>query len=190
MDKKSSNLALIYDIGTYKPKMAVPIRIKPSDFVMPTGPAVVFVKIDREAFQYLAPSMNPLSNTDSVLTVLRKGKPAITYAITYAIHQLSDMLFGDNIAPSMTRRILPQPGVPTPPDAERRILYKYFCFYWLRYIPAGEHPSLALVELTSVSEPTDNYLDFHAVEVADEYHKVRIITDIFVDEARLKEAQD
>ncbi|KAL2193199.1 hypothetical protein P885DRAFT_45961, partial [Corynascus similis CBS 632.67] len=163
----------------------VSIRIKPSNFVMPTGPAVVFVKIDREAVQYLAPSINPLSNTDGISTVLRKGKPAITYAI----RQLSDILFGDDIAPSMTRRILPQPGVPTPPDAERQILYKYFCFHWLRHIPAGEHPPLALVELTSTSEPTDNYLDFHAVEVADEYHKVRIITDLFVDEARLKEAQ-
>ena len=39
--------------------MAASTRIEPSDFVMPTGLAVVLVKIDREASRHLAPSMNP-----------------------------------------------------------------------------------------------------------------------------------
>ncbi|KAL2138677.1 hypothetical protein VTI28DRAFT_6387 [Corynascus sepedonium] len=45
--------------------MAVPIRIKSSDLVVPTGIAVVLVKIDREAFRHPAPSMNPLSEADT-----------------------------------------------------------------------------------------------------------------------------
>lgn len=166
--------------------MAVSIRIKPSDFVVPTGPAVVFVKIDREALRHLAPSMNPLSDTDTVSTVLRKGKPAVAYTI----RQLSDMLFGDDIAPSVIRIVLPEPGNQGPMDSEPLLLSKYVCFYWLRHIPAGEHLSSALVELTSAAEPTDNYLDFHAVEVADEDYRWRTIASIFVDEARLEEDQD
>ncbi|KAK3897237.1 hypothetical protein C8A05DRAFT_39223, partial [Staphylotrichum tortipilum] len=61
--------------------MAVSIRIEPSDFIVPTGPAVVLVKVDREAFRHLAPSMNPLSEADSASAVLRKGKPAVAYTI-------------------------------------------------------------------------------------------------------------
>lgn len=166
--------------------MAASIRVVPSDFVVPTGPAVVFVKIDREAFRHLAPSMNPLSDTDTVSTVLRKGKPAVAYAI----RQLSDMLFGEDIAPSVIRIVLPHPSVPGPGDLKSLFESKYVCFYWLRHIPAGEHLSSALVELTSASEPIDNHLDFHAVEVADEDYKMRTIASIFVDEARLEEDDD
>jgi hypothetical protein len=165
--------------------MAVSIRIEPSDFVVPTGPAVVLVKIDREALRHLAPSMNPLSDADSASAVLRKGKPAVAYAI----RQLSDMLFGDDIAPSVIRRVLPQPGVGSPQNSEPLFENKYVCFYWLRHIPAGEHLSSALVELTSASDPTDNYLAFHAVEIADEDYKMGTIASIFVDEARLEEDQ-
>ena len=39
--------------------MPVSLRIEPSDFAVPTGPAVISVKIDREALQHLDPSMNP-----------------------------------------------------------------------------------------------------------------------------------
>jgi hypothetical protein len=164
--------------------MATSIRVEPSDFAIPTGPAVVVVKIDREALRYLAPSMNPLSDADSVSAVLRKGKPAVEYAI----RQLSDMLFGDDIAPSVLRRVLPQPD--THMDSEPLFHSKYVCFHWLRHIPAGEHLSSALVELTSVSGPSiDNHLDFHAVDVADEDYKVRTIASIFAHEARLGEAQ-
>ena len=161
--------------------MAVSIRIEPSDFVVPTGPAVVFVKVDREAFRHLAPSMDPLSDADSISTVLRKGKPAIACAI----RQLSDMLFGDDIEPSKIRHVRPQPDVPTTLDSEPLLRSKYVCFYWLRHIPAGEHLSSALVELTSASEPVDNYLDFHAVEATNEDYKVRWIAHIFSHEELL-----
>ncbi|KAL2174397.1 uncharacterized protein P884DRAFT_159126, partial [Thermothelomyces heterothallicus CBS 202.75] len=60
--------------------MAVSIRIQPSDFVVPTGPAVVLVKVDREAFRRLAPSMNLVSEADTASAVLRKGKPAVEVA--------------------------------------------------------------------------------------------------------------
>lgn len=184
--KISSNRALIHRLRNElkNPKMAVSIRIEPSDFVVPTGPAVVLVKVDREAFRHLAPSMNPLSEADSASAVLRKGKPAVAYTI----RQLGNMLFGDDVAPSVIRRVLPQPGVCGPGDSEPLFQSKYVCFYWLRHIPAGEHMSSALVELTSASEPIDNYLDFHAVEVADKGYKVRTIASIFVDEAHLEEA--
>ncbi|KAL2193189.1 hypothetical protein P885DRAFT_81460 [Corynascus similis CBS 632.67] len=161
--------------------MAVSIRIEPSDFVVPTGPAVVFIKVDREAFRHLAPSMNPLLDADSISTVLRKGKPAIAYAI----RQLSDMLFGDDIEQSKIRHVRPQPDVPTTLDSEPLLQSKYVCFYWLRHIPAGEHLPSALVELTSASEPVDNYLDFHAVEATDEDHKVRWIAHSFSHEELL-----
>ena len=165
--------------------MAASIRIEPSDFVMPTGPAVVLVKIDREAFRHLAPSTNPLSEADSASAVLRKGKPAVAYAI----RQLSDVLFDDDIAPSVIRLVLPQPGARSPGDLERLFESKYACFYWLRHIPAGEQLSSALVELTSASEPIDNCIDFHAVEIADEDYRVRTIASVFVDEAHLEEAE-
>lgn len=161
------------------------IRTEPSDFAVPTGPAVVLVKIDGEAFRHLAPSMNPLSEADSVSAVLRKGKPAVAYAI----RQLSDMLFGDDFAPSVMRCVLPQPGVCSPGDSEPRFQPKYVCFYWLRHILGGEHLSSALVELTSASEFIDNYLDFHTVEGAEGDHKARTIATIFVDGARLEQGQ-
>ncbi|KAK3300894.1 uncharacterized protein B0H64DRAFT_26424 [Chaetomium fimeti] len=163
--------------------MAVSIKIQPSGFVMPTGPAVVLVKVHREAFRHLAPDMNPLSDADTISTVLRKGKPAVAYTI----RQLSNMLFGGDIEPSVIRRVLPYPEVGSPEDSPPLLMSKYVCFYWLRNIPAGEQLSSALVELTSASEPIDNYLDFHAVEVADDNDRVDSIKSIFVDEARLDE---
>ncbi|KAK4102520.1 hypothetical protein N658DRAFT_495225 [Parathielavia hyrcaniae] len=122
--------------------------------------------------------MNPLSESDSFTAVLRKGKAAVAYAI----RQLSDMLFDDDIAPSVSRIVLPhwQPDVPSPRDSEPlKFRSKYVCFYWLRHVPVGEHLSSALVELTSASEPIDNCLDFHAVDVADEDYQRRIFSFIF-----------
>ncbi|KAL2145886.1 hypothetical protein VTI28DRAFT_5968 [Corynascus sepedonium] len=145
---------------------------------MPTGPVVVWAKIDRGAFRHLAPSMNPLSDADSSSTVLRKGKPAIACAI----RQLSDMLFGHDIEPSEIRHVLPQPGAFTPLDAEPLLLSKYVCFYWLRRIPSGELLSSALVELTSASELVDNCLEFHAIKVTNEDYKVLNIATLFHDE--------
>ncbi|KAK4249167.1 hypothetical protein C7999DRAFT_12956, partial [Corynascus novoguineensis] len=98
-----------------------------------------------------------------------------------------DMLFGDDIEPSKIRRVLPQPGVPTTVDSEPLLQSKYVCFYWLRHISAGEQLSSALVELPSASEPVDNYLDFHAVEVANEDYNVRSIAAVLADEALLAE---
>ncbi len=46
--------------------MPVSLRLEPSDFVVPSGPAVVSVKIDREALQHLDPSMTPLTDADSI----------------------------------------------------------------------------------------------------------------------------
>ena len=85
--------------------MPVSLRIEPSDFVVPTGPAVISVNIDREALQHLDPSMNPLSDADSISKVLRKGK----VAIEYARRQLSGILFGDDIASADIKSVYPHP---------------------------------------------------------------------------------
>ncbi|KAK4243156.1 hypothetical protein C7999DRAFT_36520 [Corynascus novoguineensis] len=54
-------------------------------------------------------------------------------------------------------------------------------------IPCLLDQSAALVELTSASEPVDNDLDIHAVDITDEDYKMRTIASIFVDEERLEE---
>jgi hypothetical protein len=160
--------------------MLVSLRIEPSDFVVPTGPAVIFVKVDREALQYLNPSMNLLSDADSISTVLRKGK----VAIEYARRQLSDILFGEDVAPVDIKSILPHPDFDVTPDSEPRLLAKYIGFYWKRHILAGGELSSALVELTSESVPVDDYLGFHAIEVVDEEDKASALGSTFRAEAR------
>ncbi|KAG7287229.1 hypothetical protein NEMBOFW57_006735 [Staphylotrichum longicolle] len=89
--------------------------------------------------------MNPLTDEDTISTVLRKGRPAEAYAI----RQLSNMLLGDEIEPYL---------------------------------------SAALVKLTSATEPIDNHLDFHAIKIADEKHRVDSITEIFQAQAEQEKA--
>ncbi len=77
------------------------------------------------------------------------------------------MLFDEDIAPSVIRRVLTHLDF----SGSKELEFKYVCFYWLRHILAGEHLSSALFELTSASEPDiDNYVDFHAVEVTGGAH--------------------
>ena len=160
--------------------MPVSLRIEPSDFVVPTGPALVFVKIDREALQHLDPSMNPISDADTPSTVLRKGKGAIEYAR----RQLSEILFGDDIASSNIISVYPHPDFAGTLDSEPLFLAKTIRFYWKRHIPAGGDLSSALVKLTSASAPVDNSLGFHAIEVVDEEDKAVTLSDTFDSEAR------
>ena len=159
--------------------MPVSLRIEPSGFVVPTGPAVVFVKIDREALQHLDSSMNPLSDADTLSTVLRKGKGAIEYAR----RQLSEILFGDDIASADIKSVYPHPDFAVTIDSELLLQANSVGFYWKRHIPAGGDLSSALVKLTSASAPVDNSLGFHAIEIVDEEDKAVTLSDTFESEA-------
>ncbi|KAL2167204.1 hypothetical protein VTG60DRAFT_1616 [Thermothelomyces hinnuleus] len=164
--------------------MPISLRLEPADSAVPPGSAVIYVKIDREALRHLDPSMNLLSDADSSSTVLRKGKGALEYVR----RQLSDMLFGDDIARSVILSIYPHPDFAVTSDSEPLLKSKYISFYWKRHIVARE-PSIALVELTSESQPVDNYLGFHAVEVVDEEYKAAVLQDTFASEARMEAAE-
>lgn len=128
--------------------------------------------------------MNPLTDEDTISTVLRKGRPAEAYAI----RQLSNMLFGDEFEPGVTRFIRPEFRVRRPEESERLHMAKWVCSYWLRHIPAGGDLSAALVELTSAAESIDNHLDFHATKIADEKHRVDSIREIFHAQAEQEKA--
>jgi hypothetical protein len=162
--------------------MPVSLKLEPADFAVPPGPAMICVKIDREALRHLDPSMDLLSNADSSWTVLRKGKGALEYVR----RQLSDILFGDDIARSAIRSIYPHPDFAVTSDSEPLLQSKYISFYWKRHVVARE-PSPALIELTSRSQPVDNCLGFHPVEVVDQEYKAAVLDNTFASEAR-KEA--
>lgn len=98
------------------------------------------------------------------------------------------MLFGDEIEPCVTSFIRPEFRVRRPEESERLHMAKWVCFYWLWHIPAGEDLSAALVELTSVAEPIDNHLAFHAIKVADEKHRVDCIPHILHCQAEQEKA--
>jgi hypothetical protein len=162
--------------------MPVSLTLEPADFAVPPGPAVVYVKIDREALRHLDPAMDLLSDADSSSAVLRKGKGALEYVR----RQLSDILFGDDITRSVIRSIYPHPDFAVTSDSEPLLQSKYIGFYWKRHVVARE-PSPALIELTSETQPVDNCLGFRAVDVVDEEYKAAVLDDTFSSEAR-KEA--
>ncbi len=157
-------------------KMSVSLRIEPADFVVPSGPVIILVKVHRKAFQHLDPSMIPLSDTDSDSTVKRKGKAAVEQVR----RQLSVELFGADIPCSDIQKLYPDPDFPT--VGFESLIVKYIGFHWKRDVPAGEL-SPAVVELTSEPEPIDTCLQFHAVEVVDEGEKEGAIGPIFRIEA-------
>ena len=157
-------------------KMPVSLRIEPADFVVPSGPVFIFVKVHRKAFQYLDPSMIPLSDTDSGSTVKRKGKAAVEQVR----RQLSVKLFGGDIPCSDITKLYPDPDFPT--FGLESMVVQYIGFHWKRDVPAGEL-SPAVVELTSEPVPVDTCLQFHAVELVDEGEKEGTVGSIFRIEA-------
>jgi len=144
---------------------------------------MIFVKIDGEALQHLDPSMDPLTDADSSSTVLRKGKGALEY-----LHrQLSDILFGDNIPHAGIPIITPQPSVSVTIDsAPLTSIQIYRLLLEAAYCTVAREPSIAVVKLTSESQPVKNYLVFHAVEDVDEEHRAAVIHDTFVSEDRME----
>ncbi|KAL2146824.1 hypothetical protein VTI28DRAFT_2305 [Corynascus sepedonium] len=161
--------------------MPVSLKIEPADFVVPPGPAIIFVKIDREALQHLNPSMIPLSDADSPSAVLRKGKGALEYVR----RQLSDILFGDDVPRAAMERMIPHPGFSATPDSEPLLRCKYIGFYWKRHIVARES-FIAVVNLESEPHPVDNHLVFHAVEEVDEDRRARVVHGTFDSEDRME----
>ncbi|KAK4242142.1 hypothetical protein C8A03DRAFT_29727 [Achaetomium macrosporum] len=158
--------------------MPLALSIEPSDFVVPPGPVIIFVKVDREAFRHLDPSMNPLTDADSSSAVKRKGKAAVEQVR----RDLSAKLFGADVPHSDIQNIYPHPDVHVTVDSDPLIRTKYIGFHWKRDVPAGEL-SPAVVELTSKSEPVDNCLRFHAMEVVEEDGKAGLVGSIFQAEA-------
>lgn len=73
--------------------MPVSLTIEPSDFVAPSGPVMIFVKVHRKAFRHLDPSMIPLTDADSDSTFSRKGKAAVEQVR----RDLSVKLFGADV---------------------------------------------------------------------------------------------
>jgi hypothetical protein len=85
--------------------MPVSLTIEPSDFVVPSGPVMIFAKVHRKAFRHLDPSMVPLTDADSSSTVSRKGKAAVELAR----RDLSAKLFGADVPRSDIQNLYPDP---------------------------------------------------------------------------------
>jgi hypothetical protein len=163
--------------------MPISLSIEPSDFVVPSGPVMVLVKVDRAAFQHLDPTMTPLTNADSGSTVKRKGKAAIEKVR----RDLSVKLFGTDIPRSDISNFYRDPDFPAAPDSDGQVSswrqIRYIGFHWKRDVPA-DGLSPAVVTLTSEPEPVDDCLRFHAVEITDEDGKDCAVGHILHAEAR------
>ena len=150
--------------------MAASVGIEPADFVLPSGPKLVVIRIDRDVLQHLDPSMEPLTDADSFSRVLRIGKAAIEHAR----RELSVKLFGTDIPRASARTRWPKPHSPPPAGFESPEHQFEFCraiptatvgIYFEQDIPAGEYSSAAVVVLTSERDPVDGCVRFHAAEV-------------------------
>jgi hypothetical protein len=163
----------------------VPPKVEPADFVVPLGPAIIYVKVNRDAFKHLDPDMKPLTDADSISTVNRKGK----VALEEARRGLSAQLFGADVPREMTTHFHPAPGVSvTSTDSEPLLCSRYLGFFWKRDFPAGETP--AVIDLTSDAEPVDGCIRFHAVEIANERERRDRIAQVAYDDdivARIRE---
>ncbi|KAK4150909.1 hypothetical protein C8A00DRAFT_36485 [Chaetomidium leptoderma] len=157
--------------------MSASVSIEPPDFVLPPGPTIIVVRVDRDAFQHLDPSMDPLADTDSPSRVLRKGKAALEQARV----ELSVKLFGADYPCIASKTSWPRPGVSV---AANSALFhtKYVGFYFKQNVIAGQLPP-AVFDLTSEGNPVDNCIRFNAVEV-DEDHKDGVLENVrFVEDA-------
>ncbi|KAK4043570.1 hypothetical protein C8A01DRAFT_12922, partial [Parachaetomium inaequale] len=149
----------------------------PPDFVLPPGPKIVVVRVDRDALQHLNPSMDPLTDDDGPSRVLRKGKTALDQARL----ELSVELFDDDFPCLASRTVWPQPGVSATTESVP-FLTKYVGFYFKHDVTAGDlRPAIFM--LTSEGDPVDNCIRFHAVEVA-EHRKDGVLENVrFIEEA-------
>ncbi|KAK4118058.1 hypothetical protein N657DRAFT_675804 [Parathielavia appendiculata] len=93
--------------------------------------------------------MSRLLDSDRFSAVSSRGKGAIEYVR----HQLRDILFGDDIAPSVTR-------------------HGYRILILQSHADPIHSFKPTLVELTSESQPIDNHLRFHAMQVTNEQYKL------------------
>ncbi|KAK4148739.1 hypothetical protein C8A00DRAFT_19483 [Chaetomidium leptoderma] len=140
--------------------MAVTLVIEPSDFVLPPGPRLVVIRVDRDALRHFAPSMDPLTDADSFTRVLRKGKAALEHIR----RDVSIKLFGADLPCSIMRMGWPQPeGSCDYRYAAPLQVTRYVGFSFTQDISAGELDA-AVVELTSESAPIDNCIRFHVIE--------------------------
>ena len=108
--------------------MPASVRIEPSDFVLPSGPKTVVVRVDRDAWRHLDPSMDPLTDADSPSRILRKGKVALEQARL----ELSVKLFGADFPCIASKTSWP---VTTDSAAFQT---KYVGFYFKHSVIAGE----------------------------------------------------
>jgi hypothetical protein len=111
--------------------MAASVSIEPADFVLPSGPRIVVVRIDRDALQHLDPSMEPVTDADSFSRVLRMGK----VAIEHVRRELSAQLFGADIPRAEITRGWPKPHAPPAEGFESLDWEQQFEYY--RAIPTA-----------------------------------------------------
>src|SRR4051812_15407429 len=115
--------------------MSASVSIEPPDFVLPPGPKIVVVRVDRDAFQHLDPSMNPLADTDSLSRVLRKGGAALEQARL----EISVKLFGTDHPCIASKTSWPMPGVSV--TADSTVFHaKYVGFYFKQDVIAEQLP--------------------------------------------------
>lgn len=148
----------------------MPVSIEPPHFVLPPGPKIVVVRIDRYALQHLDPSIDPLTDTDSFSRILRKGKAAFEQARC----ELSTKLFGADLPRAAPRIGWPEPGLAVTMYSDPLFFRtRYVGFYFKQDVPAGELRP-AVFELTSERDPVDNCLQFRAVEADDYLRNARL----------------
>jgi hypothetical protein len=139
--------------------MAVSLVSEPSDFVLPSGPKLVVVRVDRDTLRHFDSSMDPLTDADSFTRVLRKGKATLEHIRREA----SIKLFGADLPCSVVRMGWPQPDAAVNEDSNPLLRTRYVGLSFKQDVPAGELRP-AVFELTSEPDPVDGCILFHAGE--------------------------
>lgn len=138
--------------------MSTSVSIEPSDFILPPGPKIVVIRVDRDALQYLDPSMDdPLTDTDSSSRILRKGRTALEQVRP----KISVKLFGADIPCLASTTCWPDPPGTAP------FRPKYIGFYFKHCVGAGD-VCPPVFDLTSEADLVDGCVCFHAKEVGED----------------------
>lgn len=162
--------------------MHASISIEPSDFVLPSGPKIVVVRIDRDALPHLDPSMDPFTDADRASHTFRKAK----VALEQARFGLSTKLFGADFPCLNSSTTWPQqPSAPVVPGTIPPSNAKYVGFYFKHGVGA-EDLRPPVFDLTSEGDLVNDCVCFHAREVGEDRKNV-VLGNVALIEEGLKE---
>lgn len=131
--------------------------------LLPLGdqPTRISVRLSRDLLESIDPSMEPLTEEDSISRMKRKGQAAINQMAC----DVSTALFGTEVARRQISFTWPKPGKPLGPDGYMKANhYLGICF---DHHVTAENRSPRVLELTA-DEEVDGTVIFHAVELGPE----------------------